>query len=93
MTQGEDSKKETPTKKLRRNGSTDSPQRRWQYTNDIIAGWLVGTFPLMIAFDAYGAISLRDTPETAVMGYVVLVGTAVTWAFGSGALEAWRNGK
>ena len=70
-----------------------STKQRHPYTNDVLALWLVVTYPTLIGLDAWGLIDMRIVPRPLILGYVGLVGTAVAWAFGSAAVDAWASRK
>ena len=71
--------------------TTDSPAKRHRFTNDTLAFVLTLGFSAAVIADGAGFLSLAAVPETALLAWVVMVGTAVVWAFGSAALEAWRG--
>jgi hypothetical protein len=71
--------------------STDSVSRRWQYTNDILAGLLLGSLAGLTAVGATSLIGLGQLPDLWVASYLAVSGTAAAWAFGSDALAAWRG--
>jgi hypothetical protein len=75
-------------------GSTTSTARRWWLTNDVLAGWLVGTFALLLAADAtLQAVSISGVPQVVVQSWVLFTGIAVAWTFGTDAVRAWRGNK
>lgn len=73
-------------------GATHSTSKRWWLTNDGLAWLLVGTFPVVIAATAAGYLDLATVPSEVVYTWLASVGTAVAWAFGKDAIEAWRAG-
>jgi len=71
--------------------STTSVSRRWLYTNDLLAGLLLGSLPILTALGSTQILSLASIPNSWRVAYLVVVGTAAVWTFGSEALEAWRS--
>lgn len=74
------------------NSSTNSPDRRWWLTNDILTGALVGSLIAGVLLSGLGLLNLQTVPKEIIYIYVVSVGTAIAWAFGADAVEAWRAG-
>lgn len=72
--------------------TTTSDERRLVVTNDAIALWLTGTFPLVVAAAGTALVDLRTVPSDVLLGWVAITGAAVVWAFGKPAVEAWRGG-
>lgn len=72
---------------------TTDESRRHYLTNDVLAGWLILTFPGIVAAGASGiyGFDLGVVPQSIRLAYVGVVGTATVWAFGKEALEAWRD--
>jgi len=71
--------------------STTSVSRRWLYTNDLLAGLLLGSLPILTALGSTQILALTSIPNSWRLAYLVVVGTAAVWTFGSEALEAWRS--
>jgi len=71
--------------------STTSVSRRWIYTNDILAGLLLGSLPVLTALGSTQVLALSSIPNSWRVAYLVIAGTAAVWTFGSEALEAWRS--
>jgi len=76
-------------------GTTESVQTRWDYTNDIAALLLVSSFALAVAAVAIAVATGRLTAELPVgqliIGYLGLVLLAGVWLFGADAFEAISN--
>jgi hypothetical protein len=71
--------------------STTSVSRRWIYTNDLLAGLLLGSLPILTALGSTQILALTSIPNSWRLAYLVVVGTAAVWTFGSEALDAWRS--
>jgi len=71
--------------------STTSVSRRWLYTNDLLAGLLLGSLPILTALGSTQILALTSIPNSWRVAYLVIVGTAAIWSFGAEALEAWRS--
>jgi hypothetical protein len=71
--------------------STTSVSRRWLYTNDVLAGLLLGSLPILTALGSTQILALTSIPNSWRLAYLVITGTAAVWCFGSEALEAWRS--
>jgi hypothetical protein len=71
--------------------STTSVSRRWLYTNDLLAGLLLGSLPILTALGSTQILALTSIPNSWRVAYLVITGTAAVWCFGSEALEAWRS--
>jgi len=71
--------------------STTSVSRRWLYTNDVLAGLLLGSLPILTALGSTQILALTSIPNSWRVAYLVITGTAAVWTFGSEALEAWRS--
>jgi len=71
--------------------STTSVSRRWLYTNDVLAGLLLGSLPILTALGSTQVLALTSIPNSWRLAYLVITGTAAVWTFGSEALEAWRS--
>ena len=72
---------------------TDSADSRWWFTNDLIAGALSASLVVAILGHGFGWLNLQTIPEGFMLLYSFAVGSAVAWAFGKDALEAWRGGE
>jgi len=71
--------------------STTSVSRRWLYTNDLLAGLLLASLPVLTALGSTQILALTSIPNSWRVAYLVIVGTAAVWCFGSEALDAWRS--
>jgi len=71
--------------------STTSVSRRWLYTNDILAGLLLTSLPILTALGSTQILALTSIPNSWRVAYLVITGTAAVWSFGAEALEAWRS--
>jgi len=71
--------------------STTSVSRRWIYTNDLLAGLLLGSLPILTALGSTQILALTSIPNSWRLAYLVIVGTAAVWSFGAEALDAWRS--
>lgn len=71
--------------------STSDLSRRWVFTNDLLAGFLLLSLPLLTAAGATQLLALGTIPGSWGASYLVIVGTAAVWCFGSDALEAYRS--
>jgi len=71
--------------------STTSVSRRWVFTNDILAGLLLASLPILTALGSTQVLALSSIPNSWRLAYLAIVGTAAVWTFGSEALEAWRS--
>jgi len=71
--------------------STTSVSRRWIYTNDVLAGFLLGSLPVLTALGSTQVLALTSVPNSWRLAYLVITGTAAVWSFGAEALEAWRS--
>lgn len=72
--------------------TTESVQTRWDYTNDVAALLLVGSFALAFVAGAWG-IATGNVDASLDMGLltyglIVLVLLAGTWLFGADAFDA-----
>lgn len=66
--------------------------KRWLFTNDLLAGVLLVSLPVMIMlFGLDGLITAGNVPELLLISYIVVTGTAAVWAFGVEAVKAWRD--
>lgn len=72
-------------------GTTDSTDTRWAYTNDLLAIYLVVTFPVTAWLDMTGYVNLETLPASVFTLYASFVGIALAWAFGPEAVKAWRE--
>jgi len=71
--------------------STTSVSKRWLYTNDLLAGLLLGSLPILTALGSTQVLALTSIPNSWRVAYLVITGTAAVWTFGSEAVEAWRS--
>jgi len=71
--------------------STTSVSRRWIYTNDFLAGLLLGSLPILTALGSTQVLALTSIPNSWRVAYLVITGTAAVWSFGAEALDAWRS--
>lgn len=73
-------------------GETDTIQSRWWLTNDLLAVYLLFSFPIIVVASAasMSGIDLSAIPQTVRLTYLTTVGVAVAWTFGRDAVEAWR---
>jgi len=85
------SENKTATESDPESESTTSVSRRWVYTNDLLAGLLLGSLPILTALGSTQVLALTSIPNSWRLAYLVVVGTAAVWCFGSEALEAWRS--
>ena len=72
-------------------GETQSSQSRYWLTNDAIALLLVIGFVGTLWLHGFGVIDLSTLPADALLAFLVYVGVAVTWAFGTDAVRAWKG--
>ena len=61
---------------------TTSTETRWWATNDVLAGWLLATAPVLIGAGAFGVLELASVPQLWTWTWVLLASAAGTWAFG-----------
>ena len=73
--------------------STKSTSERWWLTNDLLAFTLTFGFFSLVYGAGAGLLTLQTIPELLTGTVAVAFGTSVAWAFGEGALKAWRGGK
>jgi len=85
------SENKTATESDPESESTTSVSRRWVYTNDLLAGLLLGSLPILTALGSTQVLALTSIPNSWRLAYLVITGTAAVWCFGSEALEAWRS--
>jgi hypothetical protein len=71
--------------------STNSIAKRWVFTNDLLAFILLSSLPILTAAGATQLLALGQVPDSWVLAYLGISGTAAVWAFGADALEAWRS--
>jgi hypothetical protein len=71
--------------------STSSISKRWIFTNDLLAFILLGSLPILTAVGATRVLALSQVPDSWILAYLAITGTAAVWAFGTDALEAWRS--
>lgn len=71
---------------------TTSTARRHWLTNDGIAWTLTASMTLLIILHGIDWIDLTGIPEPFRLVYIGAFGTAIAWAFGKDAIEAWRGG-
>lgn len=86
-----DSEREPDREPESESESTTSVSRRWIYTNDLLAGLLLGSLPILTALGSTGVLALASIPNSWRLAYLLIVGTAAVWSFGAEALEAWRS--
>lgn len=72
-----------------KNGTTTSVKERWVYTNDILAGLLITSLPVLLVLQAINRLPPLQTQVFAV--YATSVSLATVWAFGKGAVMALRK--
>lgn len=53
----------------------------------------MGSLILGVILGGLGVLNLQTVPDRIVLIYIVSVGSAVVWAFGADAVEAWRGGE
>jgi len=85
------SENNTATESESKSESTTSVSRRWIFTNDLLAGLLLGSLPILTALGSTQILALTSIPNSWRLAYLVITGTAAVWTFGSEALEAWRS--
>lgn len=73
-------------------GTTSTSRRHW-LTNDGLAVVLVLSLISVVALHGAGRLTLQTVPQSVLLLYVFSVGSAVAWAFGKDAVEAWRGGQ
>ena len=66
---------------------TTSTETRWWATNDVLAGWLLATAPVLIGAGALGILDLASVPQPWTYTWVLLATAAGTWAFGVDLLK------
>jgi len=71
--------------------STTSVSRRWVFTNDLLAGLLLASLPILTALGSTQVLALTSIPNSWRVAYLVITGTAAVWSFGAEALDAWRS--
>lgn len=72
-------------------GATHSVSKRHWLTNDGIA-WLLTVSSIGLVVGAgIGMLDLGNVPAELLLVFVASFGTAIAWAFGRDALEAWRG--
>jgi len=91
MTNTSENDPETESESAPSSESTTSVSRRWLYTNDLLAGLLLGSLPILTALGSTQILALTSIPNSWRLAYLVIVGTAAVWSFGAEALEAWRS--
>lgn len=72
---------------------TTSVDTRWRWTNDILAGILVTSLPLIVGLAGGGVIDLTRVPVEVRLAYLTAGGVASVWAFGPSALKAWKQAR
>ena len=70
---------------------TTSTDTRWWATNDVLAGWLLVTAPVLIAAGGLGVLELGSIPQPWTWTWVLLALGAGTWAFGVDLLKQWSD--
>jgi hypothetical protein len=73
-------------------GSTETTDTRWWLTNDVLAGWLLISFTVLLAVGGTGWLALDAIPWQLLSAYMILVLGAGTWVFGVGLVERWGGG-
>lgn len=71
--------------------STTSIAKRFKWTNDGLAFLLIGAFTIAVILDALGRLTLSNVPNRVLLGWLLMVGTAAVWAFGTDAIDSWRG--
>lgn len=74
-------------------GSTTSTSKRHWLTNDVLAYLLVGTFPAIVILASVDVVDLGAVPGEVLIAWIAFAGTAVVWAYGPEAIEAWRGAR
>jgi len=74
-------------------GETTDVQTRHPYTNDVLAGILVVSLPLVIGLAGAGHLDLTRVPVEVRLAYLTAGGVATVWAFGVAALKAWMKAR
>lgn len=74
-------------------GQTESTASRWWLTNDILAFGLVASLIAVVLAHLGTSLNLQTFPQEVLYLYSFSVASAVAWAFGKDAVEAWRGGK
>jgi len=69
-------------------GDTTSTALRWRYTNDVLAGALIGTLCLAVLYDLHIGASLSDRIWMALS---IDAGLASVWAFGDETVTALKK--
>jgi hypothetical protein len=69
--------------------TTRSVKTRWKYTNDIIAGVILISFPIVMVFKGMG--KMPGHGGELIVAYATVYLMAATWAFGKGAIKAVRK--
>ena len=72
----------------REGSTTTSTRTRWDYTNDVLAGVLVVSVPLLTGLAARGAVDAGAVPVEIRLGWLSLATVATAWAFGPSAAAA-----
>lgn len=73
-------------------GQTHSTSKRHWLTNDGLAWLLTLGFLGIVAAAGTGLVDLTTVPSDVLWAFVVSFLLAVTWAFGTDAIETWRRG-
>lgn len=74
-------------------GVTRGTAKRYWLTNDGIAWVLTLSMITVVAAAGSGHLTLDRVPDPILLSYVAAFGTAIAWAFGKDAVEAWKGGK
>ena len=67
---------------------TTSTALRWRFTNDVLAGVLIGTLCIAVLYDLHFGAALSDRIWTAL---AVDAGLASVWAFGTETVTAFKK--
>lgn len=79
---------ETDTSEEDTDEDTTSTALRYRYTNDILAGLLIGTLCLAVCYDLHFGASLNDRIW---MALAIDAGLASVWAFGVETVSALKQ--
>jgi len=72
---------------------TKSVDTRWRWTNDILAGVLLVSLPLLVGLAGAGHLDLGRVPVEVRLAYLTAGGVATVWAFGVAAMKAWAKAR
>jgi hypothetical protein len=67
---------------------TTSTSLRWQYTNDLLAGVIIGGYIALTVLDGWWIVDLAGLPTSWYIGYITIALVATAWAFGGAAVNA-----